>query len=159
MKTVCASCNKEIKPSFYRDYDIISYGLCKSCKNNLFYQNRVELSKYLNSLPVPIILIDPEKGIKTCNEKACEMLSKKLQEIEGHQPGIVLKCKFSKLPGGCGNTPHCVTCTIRQAIMETFTMGKSFHKIPVILNRENQKINLFVSTEKISGLVFLRIDS
>jgi len=46
--------------------------------------------------------------------------------------------------------------------METHGTGRSFLRLPATLNRNTphdpEKINLLISTEKIAGLVLLRID-
>jgi hypothetical protein len=164
MKRVCAWCTTELGNSgVCSDVDCpITHGICRSCAQNLLFQMGVELRKYLDSLPVPIVVVDPEGTIKTANDKTQKMLGKDLLAIEGYKGGVVFECCFARLPEGCGNTMHCSACTIRRAVMGTFATGKSNARIPAYLNQENsegvREIRLLISTEKVGDVVLLRID-
>jgi hypothetical protein len=73
-----------------------------------------------------------------------------------------MECAYSKLPEGCGNTTHCVACTIRNNVMATFETGKSLERVPAFLNRLDRdsvyKTRFLISTEKVAEVVLLRID-
>jgi PAS domain-containing protein len=122
----------------------------------------VELQRYLDSLPAPIVVVDPEGTIKTANDKTREMLGKELVPTEGYKRGVVFEYRFARLPEGCGNTMHCSACTIRRSVMETFAMGKSNARVPACLNQENsersREVCLLISTEKVEDVVLLQID-
>ena len=159
MRTTCSQCNEEFdKCPVEPNSSAVINGICENCKKNLFCQTDIELRKYLDALPVPMILVDPEKGVKIANQMASAMLGKKLPDIEGYLMGIVFECKFAELPGGCGRTTHCSGCTIRLAVTETYATGNGFHKIRVFVNQEERQIPLLISTEKIGEFVFIRID-
>jgi hypothetical protein len=163
MKRVCAWCQTELGASGVGSDDgPITHGICPSCAQNLFFQMGVELHKYLDSLPVPILVVDQEGTIRTANDKTQRMLGKDLVAIEGRKGGVVFECCFARLPEGCGNTVHCSACTIRKAVMGTFGTGKSNARVPAYLNQEDsegrREISLLISTEKVGDVVLLAID-
>ena len=122
----------------------------------------VELQVYLDSLRVPIVVVDSGGIVVTGNGQAQTLLHKGLPEIAGYRGGVVFECAYARLPEGCGNTIHCSGCTIRMTVMESHRTGKSFLRIRAILNRttaeEPQRMNLLISTEKLGNMVLLRID-
>jgi len=164
MKRICAWCRKELSCGDAQDEPEkgISHGICESCKDNMVFQMGVELRRFLNSLNAPILLIDREGKVVAGNNRASELLSKDLPEIEGRKGGQVFECEFARLPEGCGKTVHCSGCTIRRAVAQTHESGGSSLKVPAVLNwkraENNEQINLLISTEKFSDLVLLRID-
>ena len=164
MKHVCAWCKKDLggvdlDPGFE---DVISHGICVNCKDNLVFQLGVDLSKFLDSLGLPIVVVNKEGIIVTGNDQARTLLRKGKSEIQGFKGGEVFECAYARLPEGCGNTMHCSGCTIRRTVMETHSTGKSFIKVPASLDintsKDPQKIKLLISTERLDDLVFLRID-
>jgi nitrogen-specific signal transduction histidine kinase len=126
------------------------------------FQMGVELEKFLNSLKLPIVVVNETGTIVTGNDHAQKLLRKGPAEIEGYRGGEVFECAYARLPEGCGNTMHCSGCTIRRTVMETHGTGRSFLRVPATLNtgalQEPEKIKLLISTEKIAELVLLRID-
>jgi len=164
MKRICAWCNKELGTT---DSDAslegaITHGICGSCRENVFFQMGVDLQVYLNSLRVPIVVVDSAGIVVTGNDQAQAMLQKGLPEIAGYRGGAVFECAYARLPEGCGNTIHCSGCTIRMRVMESYTTGKSFLRIRATLDQttaeQPQKMNLLISTGKVASVVLLRID-
>jgi hypothetical protein len=141
---------------------MITHGICKNCRDNILFQLGVELELFLDSLDVPIVLVNRTGTIVTGNRQAKTMLHKDLPQIEGYQGGEVFECAYARLPEGCGNTVHCSGCTIRRTVMQTFGTGKGFLRVPATLNQntpeEPEEMNLLISTEKLADLVLLRID-
>jgi len=164
MKRVCAWCKKEISrvDSQKHSENAITHGICGSCRDNLLFQMGVELDVFLDSLKLPIVVVDREGSIVTANHQARTLLRKRLPEIEGYRGGEVFECAYARLPEGCGNTTHCSGCTIRKTVMETHGTGRSLLRVPARLNRNDpqdpEKIRLLISTERLSDLVLLRID-
>jgi hypothetical protein len=122
----------------------------------------VELEEFLDSLKLPVVVVNRGGTIVTGNNQARTVLRKGLPEMEGYRGGDVFECAYARLPGGCGNTMHCSGCTIRKTVMETHGTSRSFLKVPATLNRDNpedpKKIKLLISTERLADLVLLRID-
>jgi len=126
------------------------------------FQMGVELEEFLNSLKLPVLVVNGTGVIVTGNDYARKLLRKGPVEIEGYRGGEVFECAYARLPEGCGNTMHCSGCTIRRTVMETHGTGKSFLRVPATLNtgapQKPAGIELLISTEKIAELVLLRID-
>jgi hypothetical protein len=164
MKRICAWCRKELHgiDSPADAGNVITHGICKNCRDNIMFQLGVELESFLNSLNVPIVLVNQEGTVVTVNNQAKTMLRKDLPEIKGYRGGEVFECAYARLPEGCGNTLHCSGCTIRRTVMQTYATGKGFLRVPAALNKntpeEPVKMNLLISTEKLTDLVLLRID-
>ena len=164
MKSVCAWCNTELDNGSANDADdaVVSHGICVSCREYFFSTPSRTLDNFLNKMDKPVMVINNEGQVALANDKAQTMLGKDLGEISGYKGGDVMECAYARLPEGCGNTTHCLGCTIRNNIMLTFETGKSLKRVPALLNRAKadsiEKIHFHVSTEKINDVVLLRID-
>ena len=164
MRRVCAWCNRDLPPleDGAQDNRSVSHGLCLSCADRLVSDVGIPLSEYLDELPAPVVAVDATGTVRTGNQHARALLGKDLPAIEGLAGGDVFECAYATLPGGCGQTLHCSGCTIRNAVMETHSTGRSLNRIPAYLNRASDKgvirISLRISTERLHGIVLLRID-
>jgi hypothetical protein len=164
MKKICAWCRKDLgrieSQTVYEN--AITHGICGTCGQNLLFQMGVDLLVFLDSLKLPVVVVNQAGKIVTGNGQARTMLRKGLPEIEGYNGGEVFECAYARLPEGCGNTTHCSGCTIRRTVMETYASGRSFFRVPALLCRNTPEdpviIKLQISTEKVSDLVLLRID-
>lgn len=165
MKKVCAWCKIELEAINFEGNsgEIISHGICAECKENILGPQQVEFTTFLDSLSVPIIVVNAIGNAETANTAARVVLEKELPEIIGFQGGVVFDCTYSTLPEGCGKTIHCSGCMIRNTVMDTFISGTSHLEIMAPLTRdahdETQEINLLISTEKFKDIVLLRIDN
>jgi hypothetical protein len=164
MKRVCAWCRKKLGRIDSQAYseNVITHGVCESCRDHLLFQMGVELGVFIDSLKLPVVVADRGGTIVAGNDQARSLLQKGLEEIEGYKGGEVFECAYARLPDGCGKTVHCSGCTIRKTVMETFSTGRSRLRVPATLfrkTREDQEnIKLLISTEKMGDLVLLRID-
>jgi transcriptional regulator with PAS, ATPase and Fis domain len=164
MKRICAWCRKKLGSVDSRSgtEDVITHGICKNCGENLMFQMGVELEEFLNSLKLPVVVVNGTGTIVTGNDHAQKLLRKRPAEIQGYQGGEVFECAYARLPEGCGNTMHCSGCTIRRTVTDTYRTGKSFSRVPATLDtgalQKPERIKLLISTEKIAELVLLRID-
>jgi PAS domain-containing protein len=161
MNMTCIWCDREICDSGSQNTFSI-HGICQNCSNNLIDHQGVDLYHYLDSLPAPVILVGRNVTVKYANSKAQAMLGKELSEIEGCPPGLVLECEYAQLPGGCGKTGHCTSCSLRKAILNTLETGKQFAKTLIYLQRGNegdlQGKRLLISSRRSDDIVMLRID-
>ena len=164
MKRVCAWCKTELgnlSTGGVTD-DTITHGICKKCKEYFFSNKRSEFNDFLDRLAAPVLVVNPEGIVTTANKNARFMLGKDLSQIEGELGGDVMECAYARLPGGCGNTVHCKSCTIRNTVMDTFETGKSRIKVPAYPDIQTpsgvQNIRFLISTEKAENFVLLRID-
>ena len=153
MNSICLWCKKEMElPVHDGSEPIISEGICADCSNNMIFQMGVDLQQFLDSLQAPVILISGEGILLAGNEHACALIGNEFPDSGQRLLGEAFECEYSRLPGGCGKTVHCSGCTIRRCFTETYTTGKSLRKVKAFLKKDSQKINLFISTEKIGQL-------
>lgn len=164
MKRVCSWCRKDLGPagSELGTEDAITHGICGNCAKRLCSGTGESLQAFLDRLGVPVLLMEMEPRVRTANKDACVLLGKSLPEIQGQMGGDVIECIHAKNPGGCGQQVHCKSCTIRNCVLETFTTGKSFVRIPaypdIQLFGETKTMRFLVSTERVGNVVLLRID-
>lgn len=165
MIIVCAWCGQKIGDKPDQDggsSDEITHGICPSCKEQLFSDRQRTLDNFLNTLDEPVLVINPQGEVELANNSALKFLGKKLEAVSGFKGGDVMECVYARLPEGCGNTSHCVACTIRHNVMETFRTGQSLRQVPAFLKRDTRNsihtINFLISTEKVGDVVLLRID-
>ncbi|HEY5975965.1 MAG TPA: PAS domain-containing protein [Geobacteraceae bacterium] len=120
-----------------------------------------DLREFLDSISVPIVLVDADGVIRTANRHALAMFQKDAAEIEGGLGGDVFECIYAKLPEGCGHTVHCAGCAIRQSVMLTHLTGQNAMRVPASLKmqcpQEPQEIRFLISTEKFCDHVMLTI--
>jgi len=164
MKLVCAWCLKEmgtVEGSCRPDSEF-SHGICRSCRNNIEFQEGVSIQRYIDSFAIPIMVVDDNVVVKAVNKRACEMLSKEPGEIVQHLGGDVFECEYARHPGGCGKTVHCSGCTIRKVVTKTFTTGEPQFKIPATITPfDPDRIPvtaLVVSAVKCENMVMLRLE-
>jgi PAS domain-containing protein len=164
MKKVCAWCHRELE-SFAADHEErypITHGICDTCAANVMAQLSRPLQEFLDNLDVPILLIESGPLICTANRRARKLLDKQLSEIKGRRGGEVIECAHARLPGGCGNTVHCKSCTIRITVLETFATGKSSVRVPAYPDIQTlsgvKTMRFLITTEKVGDFVLLRIE-
>ncbi|RPH51479.1 MAG: PAS domain-containing protein [Desulfobacteraceae bacterium] len=165
MRRVCAWCQKELNPSesIAADQDVpITHGICKECYSKLIPCKAKTLKSFLDQFTDPVFLVDSEGRVVTSNSAAISALGKKPEEIDGYLGGDVFDCKYAGLPGGCGNTIHCKSCTIRNTVSATLQSGKSHVRVPAYpdlyhITCEN-KVRFLITTERVGNTVLLRID-
>lgn len=165
MKKICAWCNRKLDAISEEDQpeDIITHGICSSCQEKILGPNKVEWLDFLDSLDVPVVVLDATGMVETANVAARELLQKDLPAIAGLEGGVVFDCMYSALPEGCGKTVHCSGCTIRNTVMDTFQSGKSHLAVEAPLtygtSGASREISFLISTEKVKDVVLLRIDT
>jgi hypothetical protein len=75
--------------------------------------------------------------------------------------GKVLDCINACLPEGCGKTPFCPDCTIRNSVVQTFATGTPVNgrQAMFVRNQNNteEKVHLNISTRKEGNIVMLRL--
>ena len=165
MKVVCAWCKKEMGDASSPDEGSnseITHGICAACKDYFFSDQARTLDRFLNQLDAPVLMVNPQGEVMLANDQALQFLGKDLKAVSGYKGGDVMECAYARLPEGCGNTRHCVACTIRNNVMETFNTGKSLRRVPAFLNRAGRhsihRIKFLISTERVNDVVLLRID-
>jgi transcriptional regulator with PAS, ATPase and Fis domain len=161
MKAVCAWCNKVLKEIDDGD-DVITHGMCKACAESFTSKLGQSLTQFLNRLDAPVVLVNSNAEVITCNDQASALLDKERRDIDGYLAGDVIECAHARLLKGCGNTIHCKACTLRLSVDETYKTGKSIENREALMNQATpdgeNKVAFLISTQKVNDYVLLRID-
>jgi hypothetical protein len=139
--------------------------MCPACYDALVSQEGgVSLQRHIDSIPIPILLVDSNDAVVAGNAKACSVLGKKLDATARPLFGEVFDCVHSHLPEGCGRTIHCSGCVIRRTVATTFDTGEPQVLVPATLSLESpdqlSDAVLTITTVKREreGVVLLRIE-
>ena len=158
MKVICSYCSKEIGEKKPLDDGSVSHSICKDCHE--YYSKQItgmSFDEYLDRFDVPVFIVDDEVRILAANEMAETMLGKPMKDFVGLLGGEALECVYARLPEGCGNTIHCVTCAIRITVTSTIQDGVLHKDVPSKLHLEDDEIALYLSTETIGSCVCVKI--
>jgi PAS domain-containing protein len=162
MKSICAWCGSEIAPGGTEEPadGPVSHGICASCRNNIDCQEGVALQSYLDSIPLPILVLDSKFQIAALNSKACEITGSNPKDSSKRLPGDVFECEQARLPEGCGRAVCCSGCAIRKAVLKTFETGEPESGIPATLTLEGDHaaVALTITAIKAGDVVMLRIE-
>jgi hypothetical protein len=165
MRTICAWCKEELHSdeSDLAGSDVpISHGICPDCIIKFFSFMGKPMRDYLDEFAGPVFLVDATNKIISANSEGLALIHKASDEIEEKLAGDIFECPHTSQAEGCGNTIHCKSCTIKNAIVETSQTGKAMLRIPAYQDlhsfSKNKKTQFFISTEKVEDAVLLRID-
>ena len=141
----------------------ISHGICEGCLSNFEFQQGVPLQRYLDSIPLPVVVVDRDVVVKAANHSASEALHKEQPEMVQHLAGNVFECAHARLPEGCGGTIHCSGCVIRRSVTRTYETGEPQAGVPAMLRRGGSghppDIALTITTVRSGDMVLLRVDA
>jgi len=164
MKSICAWCTREIGriEGSERTDTVVSHGICPACVDNMKLQRGVSFQQFIDSIPVPVFVVDDDVVVTAANTKAGELLGKDSRAMVGFRGGNVLECAHARRPEGCGRTVHCSGCAIRRTVNRTFETGEPQNRVPATLYRADpdhpSAIALRITTIKVDGSVILRVD-
>lgn len=83
----------------------------------------------LDSLPLPIYLLDQDLRVLDANRSGSEPLPGERGVVLKHRCGEVFRCIHAlDSPGGCGTTEFCEDCGIRSAVEEACRGGIVYRK-------------------------------
>lgn len=141
---------------------IVTHTICEDCANALFAANSPNMETFLDTLAEPVLVVDADVVVLAANRSAEQILGKKIPAIKGFKGGNVIECIHAHEPGGCGKTMHCDGCTIRLTVTDTYKTGRVHMKVPayakISLGGKPVKADILISTEKVEGVVVLRLD-
>lgn len=154
MHLICSYCGKYIKEKKPYEVTRATHGICPECYVSLMQQNEgLSYDDYLETFDVPVLVVDAARRITAANQAALTMIEQPAERVVGLLGGEAMECLYAGLPGGCGETIHCETCTIKNLVMRTIEHGKSFHNEVVFMLTERGKGHFLVSTLLNAGLV------
>lgn len=156
----CKVCGKEIS-SNGQTARTITHGICDNCAAQVSATSGN--SVLLEAIDAPVLLMQGKpRQVVAANRKALELFGKEPHEVENHRGGQVFDCLHSFTESGCGLDANCENCTIKNAIVDTFTTATSHHgvstELPIRKAEGTKSYALQVSTEKIGDLALVRID-
>jgi PAS domain-containing protein len=159
MRIICSYCKKEMGEKEPFDDDSVSHIMCSECFD--YFEEQIKglsLERYLDKFKAPIIIVDAEGRILASNKMSEKMTGKSRRGVFGLLGGEAMECAYARLPGGCGKTVHCETCTIRRTVTKAMDKGEPQLHVPVTLKRADREIKMIISTDKIDKLVRIVIE-
>jgi hypothetical protein len=140
----------------------VTRGICTACREHFAFQMGVPLQTYLDSLPVPIFVVDGDAVVQAANKQGYRTLQKGPDQVLKRLSGVVFECAYARLPAGCGRTVHCSGCAIRRSIAHTYETGESLYSVPASLHCGGEggshDVSLSISTEMMGNVVLLRLE-
>ena len=165
MIRICAWCKKELSATDIeskREDAPVTHGICPDCVRKTLSYRAKPLKKFLDQFSDPVFLVTSEARIVVANSVALYLLRKMPEEVHEKLGGEALACIYADLPGGCGYTIHCRTCTIRNPIVETLQTGKSNIRVAAYSDLHfitgERRVRFLITTEKVGEAVLLKID-
>lgn len=147
MHLICSYCGRYIKEEKPIENNELIHGTCLDCYvPTTTLTHGYSYDEYLETFDVPVVIMDSGRRILAANQSAQAMLDKPIDRLKGMLGGEALECPHAKLPGGCGRTSHCQTCTIRNLILRSIEQRMSYHNELVSLETENGRNAFLIST-------------
>jgi hypothetical protein len=118
------------------------------------------MKEFLDELKAPVLVVGDNVRVIAANAAARKMLSKEQLEICGDLGGEVIGCVHAREPGGCGQTVHCQSCTIRASVTQTLQTGEPLRKTAyadIGSLSGDRRIRFLIETEKVNDFVRLTI--
>lgn len=161
MKVVCSYCRCSLPDKEPFDDSSVSHGMCENCLEHFAPQWRGQtLGEYLDMFDFPVFVVDMDRRMAAINTRMARLLGRQEREIVGLLQGEAIECVHSRLPGGCGRTVHCRTCTVRRAVEATAATGMAQTAIPAIIERDGQTWHVRISTQlREGGAVEVKVES
>jgi transcriptional regulator of aromatic amino acid metabolism len=107
----------------------------------------------LDSIPVPILVVDEDAQVVTYNKAASQLVKNSNYSAENKGAGDLLHCLNSfETAKGCGSSSACDKCIIRNSITECFTKDVEIHhKVDLVVRADKkfQKMVFLVSINKL----------
>jgi len=161
MKTVCSFCGAVVRQGNSPD-DPVSHGICRTCYDRILTTFGVNIRRFLDLLDAPVFLVDDDVTILAANTPALVFLDGSRHQVTGRLCGTALECSNACLPEGCGKTPYCPDCTIRNTVNETFMTGLPVIRRPAAVlrsaGRQTETVQFLVTTKKDGNVVLLRLE-
>ncbi len=158
MSRVCAWCGKNLGDGAPSAEPVVTHGICPDCAFDVNSRLGLEMREFLECLPQPVIVIDPDTKVAQANKAARDMLGEDAPRLRGKRPGQLFECRNAVLQGGCGKTVHCGGCALRTTVEETLRTGRSRRSVPAYVNAKDRQVVLNISTERLGKVVLLRVD-
>jgi len=159
MRVVCSFCRVPLGEKPPLDRDELSHGACPPCLEHFERQwEGLSLAEYLDDFEFPVVVVDQDGRFIAANDRMAEQLGQPARSLTGLLGGEAMECVWARLPGGCGRTSHCETCTVRQTVRRTFETGEPQVRVPAWVQREEGRMDVLLSTRRVGPGVRVRIE-
>jgi hypothetical protein len=161
MLSICAWCNTPLRADA-GELGPVSHGICGPCLVSMEYRPQ-PLTAFLETLAAPVMAVNPEGRVVGSNDRLLSFVGKPRSAALERLGGDVISCIYSEMPGGCGETVHCLGCSIRNTVNDTRATRQAKSHVPAFAyvrtpDQGMVKLRLLISTECAGGLVLLRVD-
>ncbi len=107
-----------------------------------------------NAMPIPVFVVDKDVSILEYNSAAAGFLGGDKKTRLPMPCGNVLECLHStETADGCGHSPVCSDCVVRQAVGEAFrgrAVTRKCTQMELLSKGKRSKVSLRVSTQPVS---------
>ena len=159
MRVVCSYCRTEAGEKPPLDDPRITHGMCVACMEHFRRQWRgVTLSEYLDEFEEPVLVVTPDRRVVAVNRPMEAFMGRGIRELRGLLGGEATECVYARLPEGCGQSIHCNTCDIRNAVLRARDTGAPVEDVEARLERDEGTVHLRVSAYPVAGCIRLVID-
>lgn len=94
------------------------------------HPRQVDLRAVYDHVPVMVCVLDADRRLEYANQALCRFVGSPEQVLRGDRACGMLGCINSlDDPRGCGYGPGCESCTLRQAILDTFSTGEAHRDV------------------------------
>ena len=122
----------------------------------------VSLTDFLNELEFPVLVTDRDWVVIEANHAAGKILGKPASRMKQIPGGVAIECYYAGLPDGCGKTPQCRGCALRQNITETYADGQPRHgryaQLQIVAGNAPKMMQFRFSTQKLGEMVMFAIE-
>lgn len=162
MELICAWCHKHLGSDGAED-GVVSHGMCVSCRDAfLKVAGPRVVRRFLDSLPLPVLVADRSGTVTMANAEAMVMFGKADSTIVQYPVGHALSCPDAALFGGCGQGQECHNCAIRRSIVFTHETGLPQENVVALLSltapEGSYAVRVLMATRKMGDMVLVRID-
>jgi signal transduction histidine kinase len=89
-----------------------------------------QLEAVFDVVNVGMLLVDERGLVRRVNDTLARWVGRDLSALGGSQPGDFVGCVHAVAdPAGCGQTPHCAACPIRNAFESALRTGRPIHDV------------------------------
>ncbi len=114
------------------------------------------LQRIFDAAPYAMLLVDGQGEVKQVNDFGVKFAGADRLDMLDTAPGNALSCIHSgDDPKGCGHSPTCPTCPIRQTIVSVLTSGNAIHGTEVRLERfvDGKQVSLWLKVNANAVLI------
>lgn len=163
MLVVCAWCKRDVGTTGDPNDARTTHGICDVCASHLEASTSgVPLERFLDSLGVPVTLVDGAVHVVYANAAAQSLLKKPQVAADRRPVGRVFECEDSYQPGGCGRAKNCSSCVLWNAVTRCSESGQPEDGLVATLKQRTDSgsadLVMRISTRRVDSQVLLRID-